>query len=74
MAPCFIADADDRLRRRPVTVLFSQAGVSVVGDGLAVGDRVLVSDPIPAVEGMALRPELDTALAEALLARAGVEP
>ena len=69
-----IADADDRLRRRPVTVLFSQAGVSVIGDGLAAGDRVLVSDPIPAVEGMALRPELDTALAEALLARAGGKP
>jgi multidrug efflux pump subunit AcrA (membrane-fusion protein) len=58
----YVADADDRLRRRPVEVLFNQDGFSVISSGLAPGERVVVSDLIPAVSGMLLRPHVDEEL------------
>jgi len=67
-----VADRDNRLRRRPVGVLFSQGRISVIEQGLEAGERVLVSDLVPAVEGMLLRSILDEELA-AMLAAAGGE-
>jgi len=61
-----VAAADDRLRRRPVEVLFSQGDVSVIAAGLEAGERVVVSDLVPAVEGMLLQVQPDEALAESL--------
>ena len=55
----YVADADDRLRRRPVEVLFNQEHYSVIASGLAPGERVIVSDLMPAVSGMLLRPRID---------------
>jgi RND family efflux transporter MFP subunit len=66
-----LADQENRLRRRPVQVLFEQGLVSVIGEGLAPGERVVVSDLVPAVEGMLLQPRVDTALTDALKAAAG---
>lgn len=65
-----VADEDNRLRRRPVEVLFTQEGFSVIASGLAPGERVVVSDLIPAVSGMLLRPMIDEELS-AQLERAG---
>ncbi len=62
----YVADKDDRLRRRQVDVLFSQGAYSVIGVGLEPGERVLVSDLVPAVEGMLLAPRLDQDLTRAL--------
>lgn len=67
----YVADADDRLRRRPVEVLFSQQQLSVVETGLEPGERVVVSDLVPAVEGMLLQPQLDEALNASLQAAGG---
>jgi RND family efflux transporter MFP subunit len=64
----YVADQDDRLLKKPVEVLFSQGAYSVIAEGLELGDRVLVSDPIPAVNGMLLRPEIDEQLTEQLRA------
>lgn len=50
----FLADADDRLVVRPVTLGPVLADRAVITDGLAIGDRVVVSDVQPAVEGMRL--------------------
>jgi len=61
-----VADRDNRLRRRPVKVLFSQGWISAIEKGLTPGERVLVSDLVPAVEGMLLQPTLDAELAAAL--------
>jgi len=66
-----VVDQDNRLRRRPVTVLFSQGQLSVIEQGLTPGERVLVSDLIPAVEGMLLKPILDEELAATLAAARG---
>lgn len=66
-----VVDQDNRLRRRPVTVLFSQGRISVIEQGLAPGERILVSDLVPAVEGMLLQPTIDEALVAELSAAAG---
>ncbi|WP_133513167.1 efflux RND transporter periplasmic adaptor subunit [Candidatus Thiosymbion oneisti] len=66
-----VADQDHRLRRRPVTVLFSQGQISVIEQGLTPGERVLVSDLVPAVEGMLLQPIIDKELVAVLAAAGG---
>lgn len=68
-----VADQDNRLRRRPVKVLFSQGQISVIERGITPGERVLVSDLIPAVEGMLLQPTIDEELAATLAAAEGDE-
>ena len=62
----YVADADDRLRRRSVEVLFNQDDISVISSGLAPGERVVVSDVIPAVSGMLLHPRIDEELSARL--------
>ena len=52
-------DADNRLRRRVVRVLFEQDWVSVIESGVRAGDKVVVSDLVPAVPGMLLLPRPD---------------
>lgn len=50
-----IADADDRLRFREVTVLRTSRDEAVVQGGLSAGDRVILSALDAPVEGMPLR-------------------
>jgi len=69
----YVADQDDRLLKKPVEVLFNQGVYSVIEEGLEPGERVLVSDPIPAVNGMLLRPEIDILLTEQLRAAGASE-
>ncbi|KPV41196.1 heavy metal transporter [Thiohalorhabdus denitrificans] len=66
----YLATGEDRLERRPVTVAFEQDDLAVIADGLAPGDRVIVDDPVPAVDGMAVDPRHDEALEEELRRRA----
>lgn len=62
----FIADENNRLRRRTVNVLFSQDDISVIDEGLAEGERIVVSDIVPAVDGMLLETQLDETLNQRL--------
>lgn len=66
----YIAGDDDRLAIRPVTVAFTQEDIAVIRDGLAAGDRVIVSDLLPAVEGMLLSPVTDDGLTAHVAAQA----
>ncbi|MBF0367867.1 MAG: efflux RND transporter periplasmic adaptor subunit [Magnetococcales bacterium] len=66
-----VVDGEERLRRRPVTVLFNQGSLSVIDDGLQPGERVVVSDLVPAVEGMLLQPQVDLELTAQMLSAAG---
>jgi RND family efflux transporter MFP subunit len=52
----YLVKEENRLERRPVTILYVQSGFAVVGAGLAGGERLVVSDLAPAAEGMLLRP------------------
>jgi RND family efflux transporter MFP subunit len=53
-AVLYLADADDRLAIRPVTLGPVIGEHAVIADGLDGGERVVVSDLQPAVAGMAL--------------------
>lgn len=66
----YVVDEADRLAFRAVTPGPEQDDLVVIEDGLQAGDRVVVSDLVPAIEGMQLSPRRDEALAEALRARA----
>ncbi len=66
----YVVDADRRLQRRPVTVGVRQSGFVVIDKGLAEGEIVVVTDLIPAVDGMLLEPIEDTDLREHLVAAA----
>ena len=65
----YVADENNRLRRRPVKILFSQDDISVIAEGLEPGERVVVSDLVPAVDGMLLQIQLDEGLNQSLIAR-----
>jgi multidrug efflux pump subunit AcrA (membrane-fusion protein) len=66
----YVAGADDRLERRPVEIGFSQADFVTIKAGLSVGERVVLSDPVPAIEGMLLLPSSDDDALARLLAQA----
>lgn len=61
---------NDKLERRPVSVAFEQNDLAVISGGLAPGDRVIVDDPVPALDGMAINPWRDESLEQRLQAQA----
>ena len=61
-----VIDAEDRLAFRPVTPGPVLRDLAVIDAGLVAGDRVVVTDLIPAIEGMRLTPRLDADLAAQL--------
>ncbi|MCE8017048.1 efflux RND transporter periplasmic adaptor subunit [Halomonas sp. MCCC 1A17488] len=63
----YLADEQGRLVRRPVSVAFKQGGLAVIEAGLVPGERVILDDLQPAIDGMALSVRRDDA-AEARLA------
>ena len=60
---------EDRLAFRPVVLGPTQSDFVVVREGLEGGERVVVSDLVPAIEGMLLAPRLDEVLEKALAAQ-----
>ena len=66
----YVAADEDRLARRPIEVSLSQPSFLVVAEGIEAGDRVVVSDLFPAIEGMLLDPVDDVAALAALAADA----
>lgn len=70
----YVLDSEDRLRRRPVSVGVTQDSVAVIDDGLAEGERVVVSNPTPAIEGMLVKPITDDELLQSLVAEASGTP
>ncbi|MFO8142649.1 MAG: hypothetical protein R6T87_12370 [Marinobacter sp.] len=60
----YLADGDDRLRRQPVTLAWQQGELAVVRDGLKPGDRLILDDLIPAIEGTLLSPQPDDSTAQ----------
>ncbi len=66
----YVADDADRLDIRPVVIGFSEGGFASVAQGVSPGERVVVSDPVPAVRGMLLEPIEDEAAGKRLVAAA----
>lgn len=65
-----IADADNRLARRRVDIVYRQGPLVAVNGGIAEGERVIVSDPVPAIDGMLLDISEDVHGRDALIATA----
>lgn len=59
----YVVGEDDRLARRAVTIGFAQDDFVTVVAGVAAGERVILSDPIPAIDGMLLNVVEDTVAA-----------
>src|SRR5690606_3229529 len=68
-----IASEDDRLQRRTIELAWAQEEFVCVGSGIVAGERVIVSQVVPAVEGMRLAPTVDQFETERLLGLLGVE-
>ncbi|MGI9408405.1 MAG: efflux RND transporter periplasmic adaptor subunit, partial [Hyphomicrobiaceae bacterium] len=55
----YVVDADDRLELRPVTTGLAQGNLVVIASGINPGERIVVSDLVPAIAGMLLKPRTD---------------
>ncbi len=52
----YVARPDDRLEIRPVAILYRQGEFVVLKDGVQSGERIIISDVIPVIEGLPLKP------------------
>ena len=55
----YVLNRENRLVIRPVKIKFSQSGYSVISQGIKAGEQIVISDLIPALEGMLLEPKED---------------
>jgi len=69
----YVLDKDDRLVKRRVSVHAYQGDLAVIARGLSEGERLVVSDLIPAVPGMLIDPRPDEEERDRLLAAAAGE-
>jgi multidrug efflux pump subunit AcrA (membrane-fusion protein) len=69
----YLINRDNRLAAQPVEIAFSQGGFSVIAQGLSGGERLVVSDPTPAIEGMLVEPMVDTEIEASLVSEAAGE-
>ena len=65
-----VLDSDNRLRKRSVQVAWCQGELAIIRQGLAVGDVLVVSDVVPAIQGMRIKPIQDSELADRIAAQA----
>ena len=52
----YVIDADNRLEIRGVTRKYDQQDLSIISQGLTDGERLVLTDLVPAVQGMLLNP------------------
>lgn len=69
----YVVDADNRLRKRKVELGLKEPEFMVLRSGIAEGERIVVSDLVPAIEGMLLRPVADDQMLARLIRLAGGE-
>ncbi|MES9942493.1 MAG: efflux RND transporter periplasmic adaptor subunit [Candidatus Thiodiazotropha sp. 6PLUC2] len=62
----YTVDEESRLQRQPVEVLFNQGDISVIANGIKPGQKVVVSDLVPAVTGMLLQTIPDQEISDRL--------
>ena len=67
----YLIDADNRLVTRGVEVAFIQDDYAVIRSGLTAGEKLIVANPAPAIEGMLVKPQLDEDLRERLRSNIG---
>jgi multidrug efflux pump subunit AcrA (membrane-fusion protein) len=68
-----IVNSEQRLVIKDIELLYNQDSLSVIQSGVEPGQQLVVSDLIPAVEGMLLQPQPDQSVEKKLLRSAGAE-
>jgi len=58
----YLANSEGRLETRSVVVDMVMGDFAVVSSGLAAGDTIILTDLVPAIEGMLVQPILDSEL------------
>lgn len=58
-AVVYVASEDDVLERRTIEIAWAQEGFVCAASGVRAGERLIVSEVLPAVEGMRLAPTVD---------------
>lgn len=66
----YVVSADNRLKFRDVEISYLQGALAVIKSGLKIGERITVSDIVPAIDGMLLKPEEDKSAAASLVQEA----
>ena len=64
----YVINDKNRLESREVEVAFSQGGLACITSGISPGEKLVVSDPTPAVIGMLVDPVEDKATEQLLIA------
>ncbi|MBC2705061.1 hypothetical protein [Desulfobacula sp.] len=62
----YICSPENRLVIKPVKVEFQVENLAVLSTGLEQGETLVLTDLVPAVEGMLLKPFQDSDIAEQL--------
>ncbi len=62
----YLANGENRLEIRPVSILLQQGDLAVISNGLEKGDKIIVSPLNPAVPGMLLKLSADEKLAQSI--------
>ena len=58
----YLSNSEGRLESRTVVVDMVMGDFAVIGTGLAAGDTIILTDLVPAIEGMLVQPVLDLEL------------
>lgn len=71
----YVVDEESRLQKRKVTIDFAQRGYAVIAKGITVGERIVTSDLLSAIDGMLLAPVEDQKTRrQMIVAATGKEP
>jgi RND family efflux transporter MFP subunit len=58
----YLVNSENRLETRSIKRLYNQRQVAIIDEGLQAGDKIVVSDLVPAVDGMLLQSVVDETL------------
>jgi len=64
----YVATADNKLDIRPVEILLQQGDLVVIGKGISEGEKIIITDVIPVIDGLPLAP-IEAKIYEIKLAR-----
>jgi RND family efflux transporter MFP subunit len=62
----YVVNSESRLETREVERLYNQNQFAIIGVGLKSGDQLIISDLVPAVDGMLLQTEVDQTIQQLL--------
>jgi hypothetical protein len=62
----YICTQENRLETRPVNVEFNMGDVAVISEGLKQGEKLVLADLVPAIDGILLKPVQAESVARSL--------